>query len=150
MRRNHETWGPVSVALPPAPRINPRPLPNVKSPLMVPPLPMASPPPLTAPKPSTSHRYRRQESADEAGYTSALESSASHRPRPPPQVVRTPLAPAPPLKGILKTGEGADPKIHCVADVIIFIYYDYRQFRVFCGLQGIVGSAGSRRLCLLT
>jgi len=148
-RRSYDTWGPVPVALPPAPRINPRPLPDIKSPLMVPPLPMALPPPLTAPRPSTSHRRRRQESADEPGYTSALESSAALRPRPPPQVVRTPLTPAAPLKGILKTGEGADPRIHCFADVIILIDYDCRRFRVFCGLQGIVDSTGSRRLCLL-
>jgi len=101
---------------------------------MVPPLSMALSPPQTAPRPSTVHRHRRQESADESGYTSALEPSARPRPRPPSQAVRTPLAPAQPLKGILKTGEGADPKIHCVADVIIPIDYDYRQFRVFCGL----------------
>jgi len=64
---------------------------------------------------------------------SPLESSAALRPRP-SQVVRTPLAPATPLKGILKTGGGAHPKIHCVADVIMSIDYDYRQFRVLCGL----------------
>jgi len=79
---------------------------------MVPPLQMAISPPQTASRPSTTHRHRRQESADEAGYTSALEPSAVRRPRHPSQGVRTSLVPALPLKGILKTGEGADPKIH--------------------------------------
>ena len=77
---------------------------------MVPPLPTALSPPLTASMPSTTHRHRRQESADEPGYASAMESSAARRPRPSSQVVRTSLAPATPLKGILKTGEGADPR----------------------------------------
>jgi hypothetical protein len=72
---------------------------------MVPPLPAAFSPPLTASRPSTTHRHRRQESADEPGYASAMEPSAARRPRPSSQVVRTPLAPATPLKGILKTGE---------------------------------------------
>ena len=105
----------------PAPRINPLPLPDIRSPWMVPPLPAGLSPPLTAFRPSITHRddgHRRQVSADEPGYASAMESSAALRPRSSSQVVRTPLASVPPLKGILKTGEG-DPKIHCTADVII-------------------------------
>ena len=85
---------------------------------MVSPLPAGLSPPLTAFRPSMTHRHGRQVSADEPGYASAMESSAVLRPRSSSQVVRTPLASVPPLKGILKTGEG-DPKIHCTADVII-------------------------------
>ena len=90
---------------------------------MVPPLPVALSPPLTdwpLPFESKTHRHRRQASADEPGYASAMESSAALRPRPSSQVMRTPLAPAPPLKGILKTGESTRRSI-CVADVIISI-----------------------------
>ena len=88
------------------PRINPCPLPDIRTPL-----PAALSPPLTASRSWATHRHRRQEFTDEPGYASAMESSAALRPRPSFQVVRTSLAPAPPLKGILKTGE-SNPKIY--------------------------------------
>src|SRR6267142_2105570 len=114
----HNPWGRTST--PRAPRINPCPLPEVRSPLRIPPIPIAisSPPPATSmsstiPRPSTTHRRRHHGSTDEPGYSSSLEpSSAAPRPRPSSHVVRTPLAPAPPLKGILKTGEGNRPEDH--------------------------------------
>ena len=86
---------------------------------MVSPLPGGLSPPLRAFRPPMTHRHGRQVSADEPGYASAMESSAVLRPRSSSQVVRTPLASVPPLKGILKTGEGADRRSICAADVII-------------------------------
>ena len=91
----------------PAPRVNPLPLPDIRSPF-----PAALSPPLTTSRPSTIHHHQFQESTDEPGYASAAESSAARRLWPSSQVVRTPLAPTTPLKGILKRGEGADPNIH--------------------------------------
>lgn len=70
------------------------------------PIPIAISPPQATPRPPTT-RHRRSSTygfAGEPGYSSSLETSASLRPRPTSQVVRTPLAPAPPLRGILKTG----------------------------------------------
>jgi hypothetical protein len=82
---------------------------------MVPPLPAALSPIL--------YGHQRRVSADEPSYASAMEPSTARRPRASSQVVRTPLAPATPLKGILKTGEGANRRSICVADVIISIDY---------------------------
>src|SRR5216684_9001550 len=103
-RRSHSSWGSPT---PHAPRIAPCPLPAVRSPLMTPSSPITiSPPPATPRQPTT--RHRRYGSTDEPGYSSSLETSAPPpRPRPTSQVVR-PLAPAPPLRVILKTGGGHD------------------------------------------
>ena len=100
--RTHTTWG--ASPTPRAPRIAPRPLPDIRSPLMKPSIPIKSPP-LATPRPPTT-QHRRYGSTDEPGYSSSLETSVPPRPRPRPtsQVVRTSLAPAPPLRGILKTG----------------------------------------------
>jgi hypothetical protein len=79
---------------------------------MKPTIPITKSPPLATPRPPTT-RHRRSStygSTDEPGYSSSLETSAPLRPRPASQVVRMPLAPTQPLKGILKTGGGADPK----------------------------------------
>jgi hypothetical protein len=76
------------------------------------PIPITMSPPLATPRPPTT-RHRRSStygSTNEPGYSSSLETSTPPRPRPTSQVVRAPLAPAPPLRGILKTGGGADPK----------------------------------------
>jgi len=81
---------------------------------MKPSIPTAKSPPLATPRPPMT-RHRRAStygSTDEPGYSSALETSAPLRPRPASQVVRTSIAPAPPLKGILKTGGGAGPKLN--------------------------------------
>jgi len=66
-------------------------------------IPITISPPTATPRPPTT-RHRRYGSTDEPGYSSSLETSAPLRPRPTSQVMRTPLAPAPPLRGILKTG----------------------------------------------
>ena len=74
--------------------------------------PITMSPPVATPRPPTT-RHRRISSygsTDEPGYSSSLETSAPLRPRPTSQVVRTPLAPVPPLRGILKTGEELIPK----------------------------------------
>ncbi|KAH9969868.1 hypothetical protein BC827DRAFT_42616 [Russula dissimulans] len=103
-RRSQATWGVAST--PRAPRINPCPLPDIASPLMPSPTPIATSPPQTTPKTQTVHRRQHRGTADEGGYSSSLESSAasSSRPRPTSQAVRTSLVSAPPLKGILKSG----------------------------------------------
>jgi hypothetical protein len=108
-RRSHDTWGAARVLH--APRINPRPLPDIRSPLMTPHTKIPTSQPLATPRPSTT-RHQHRGCTDEPGYSSSLEYSAAPRPRPRPtsQVVRTPLEPGPPLRGILKTGEGVDPK----------------------------------------
>ena len=76
----------------------------------MPPIAMLPPPPQTTPKTQTILRRQPRGSADEGGYSSALEPSVTSRPRPTSQAVRTSLVSAPPLKGILKSGEGTDLK----------------------------------------
>jgi hypothetical protein len=120
---------------PSAPRLNPCPLPDIGTM----PTPTAKSAPPVTPRPSASHRHRRLGSIDESGYSSSLESTLP-RGRPSSQAVRTPLVPSPPLKGILKTGMGVDPKTR-IADVIVFIVND-RKLRVLGDLQGILGAAG--------
>src|SRR6267154_4759190 len=109
-RRIHDTLRASPPHTPLAPRIAPRPLPDIRSPLMKPKIPITtSPPPATPRPPMTRHRRASTYgSIDEPGYTSSLETSAPLRPRPTSQLVRTPLTPAPPLRGILKTGGGVD------------------------------------------
>ncbi|KAI9447247.1 hypothetical protein F5148DRAFT_727235 [Russula earlei] len=99
-RRSHNIWG-VAPA-PRAPRINPCPLPDIGSPLMALPIPIAKSPPQMTSRPSTTHRHRHHGSTDERGYSSSIESSKT--PRPTSQAVRTPVVSTSPLKGILKTG----------------------------------------------
>jgi hypothetical protein len=66
-------------------------------------IPITMSPPQATPRPPPTTRHRRYGPTDEPGYSSSLETSAPLRPRPASQVVRTSIAAAPPLRGILKT-----------------------------------------------
>ncbi|KAI0290920.1 hypothetical protein BC826DRAFT_520026 [Russula brevipes] len=113
-RRRPDVRGAIPVTH--APRINPCPLPDIKSPQVPPPIqfatsppsathrPSAAPRPSATHRPSTTHRPRHHGVIDEPGYSSSLETSATPRLRRTSQIARTPLVPTPPLKGILKTG----------------------------------------------
>jgi hypothetical protein len=101
LKRRHEPRG---ASTPPAPRINPCPLPDIGSLLAASPIPIPRSHPATT---STTTSHHRRHRTDESGYTSSVEPSSSpqQRTRPTSQSVRSPLAPLPPpLKGILKTG----------------------------------------------
>ncbi|KAI9464995.1 hypothetical protein BJY52DRAFT_1114294 [Lactarius psammicola] len=106
LKRRHEPRG--ATPTPPAPRMNPCPLPDIGRLLVTSPIPIARSQPPPTPKPSTSTSHHRRHRTDESGYSSSAEPSSSQRTRPTSQAVRSPLAPLPPpLKGILKTGMSA-------------------------------------------
>ncbi len=122
LKRRHEPRG--ATPAPPAPRMNPCPLPDIGRLLAVAPIPIARSQPPPTPRPSTSTSHHRRHRTDESGYSSSAEPSSSQRTRPTSQAVRSPLAPLPPpLKGILKTGMSASrpEQWEHIADVIIFV-----------------------------
>ena len=121
LKRRHEPRG---APTPPAPRINPCPLPDIGSLLAASSIPISRSQPIPTPKPSTSSSHHRRHRTDESGYSSSMESSSSlQHTRRISQSVRSSLAPPPPpLKGILKTGMSVSrPGLRKYADVIISV-----------------------------
>ncbi len=119
VKRRLEPHGAIT---PPAPRLNPRPLPDIGNLLTASPIPIPRSQPLATPKPSTSTSHHRRHRTDESGYSSSVEPSAPQRTRPTSQAVRSSLAPPPPpLKGILKSGKSTSRPEQCeYGDVIIY------------------------------